>query len=77
MQNLIIESYAEASLIKAQDLEQDILDYLYARADFYLMRQNLHKAISIAMEMVVRHPAQQIGRDILNLIENSPGADSD
>jgi Tfp pilus assembly protein PilF len=70
-QHLEQDSDAEASLLKAQELEPDNLDYLYALADFYLKREKLQKAKSIAKEMVLRHPDQRIGYDILNLIEKN------
>ena len=63
-------------MLKAQELEPDNLDYLYALADFYLKRRKLNKARSIAEEMVARHPNQRIGHDMLNLIEKNLGADS-
>jgi Tfp pilus assembly protein PilF len=65
------DSDAEASLLKAKELEQNNLDYLYALADFYLKRNELLQARSIAKEMVARHPTQRIGHDILNLIEKN------
>ena len=40
-QHLKQDSDAEASLLKAQELEPDNLDYLYALADFYLKRRKL------------------------------------
>jgi hypothetical protein len=58
-------------LRKAQELEPDNLDYLYALADFYLKRNKFQQAKSIAEEMVVRHPGQSIGHDILKLIEKN------
>ena len=70
-QHLKQDSDAEASLLKAQELEPDNLDYLYALADFYLKRRKLQKARNIAEEMVARHPNQRIGHDILKLIEKS------
>jgi tetratricopeptide (TPR) repeat protein len=71
LQHLKQDSDAEASLLKAQELEPDNLDYLYALADFYLKRKKLQQARSIAKEMVARHPTQQIGHDILGHIEKS------
>jgi Tfp pilus assembly protein PilF len=65
------DSDAEASLTKAKELEPDNLDYLYALADFYLKRNELQQARSIAKEMVARHPTQRIGHDILKLIEKN------
>ena len=77
LQHLKKDSDAESFLLKAKELEPDNLDFLYALADFYLKRRKLQQAKSIAEEMVARHPAQRIGHDILNLIENNPGANSD
>jgi tetratricopeptide (TPR) repeat protein len=77
LQHLKRDSDAEASLLKAQELEPDNLDYLYALADFYLKRNKLQQARSIAEEMVVRHPGQRIGHDILKLIEKNFEARSD
>jgi tetratricopeptide (TPR) repeat protein len=71
LQHLGQDSDAEASLLRAQELEPDNLDYLYALADFYLKRRKLQKARNIAKEMVARHPSQRIGQDILNLIEKN------
>ena len=69
MQYLKQDLDAEAALRKAQELEPDNLDYLYALADFYLKRNKLQQARSIAEEMVARHPGQRIEHDILKLIE--------
>jgi tetratricopeptide (TPR) repeat protein len=71
LQHLKQDLDAEEALRKARELEPDNLDYLYALADFYLKRKKLQQARSIAKEMVARHPAQQIGHDILNLIEKN------
>jgi tetratricopeptide (TPR) repeat protein len=70
-QHLKQDSDAEASLLKAQELAPDNLDYLYALADFYLKRKKFQKARSIAAEMVARHPNQRIGHDMLRLIEKN------
>ena len=70
-QHLKQDSDAEASLLKAQALEPDNLDYLYALADFYLKRNKIQQARSIAEEMVARHPTQRIGHDILKLTEKN------
>jgi predicted Zn-dependent protease len=69
LQHLKRDSDAEASLLKAQKLEPDSFDYLFALADFYLKRKKLQQARSIAQEMVARHPNQRIGHDIMNLIK--------
>jgi tetratricopeptide (TPR) repeat protein len=75
-QHLKQDSDAEASLLKAQELEPDNLDYLYALADFYLKHQKWQQARSIAKEMVAKHPTQQIGHEILKLIEKNLEANS-
>ena len=71
LQQLKQDSDAEASLLKAQELAPDNLNYLYALADFYLKRKKLQKARSIAREMVARHPNQRVGHDILQIIEKN------
>ena len=71
LQYLTQDSDAEEALLKAQELEPDNLDYLYALADFYLKRKKLKKAKRLAKEMVARHPNQRIGHDILGLTEKS------
>jgi len=76
LQHLKRDSDAEASLLRAKELEPDNLDYLYALADFYLKRKKLRKARSIAEEMKARHPSQRIGHDIFNLIEKNLEANS-
>jgi Tfp pilus assembly protein PilF len=76
LQHLKQDSDAEASLLKAQELEPDNYDYLYALADFYLKRNKLQKAGRIAEELVARHPTQRIGYDILNFIEKNLEANS-
>jgi Tfp pilus assembly protein PilF len=70
LQHLKQDSEAEAALLQAQEIEPDNLDYLYALADFYLKRNKLAQARSIAQAMVKRHPGQRIGHDILKYIEN-------
>jgi len=76
LQYLKQDSDAEEALLKARDLEPNNFDYLYALADFYLKRNKLQQAKSIAKEMVTRHPTQQIGHDILNFIEKNLEASS-
>ena len=76
LQYLKQDSEAEVSLLKAKELEPDNLDYLYALADFYLRRKKLQQARSIAKEMVTRHPTLQIGHNILELIDNNLGENS-
>jgi predicted CXXCH cytochrome family protein len=76
LQYLKQDTDAEASLLKAQELDPDNFDYLLALADFYLKRDRVQQARSIAIEMVARDPTQRIGHDILNLIEKKSGENS-
>ena len=76
LQHLKKDSDAEVSLLKAKELEPDNLDYLYALADFYLKRNKLQQARSIAEKMIAKHPNQRIGHDILNLIQKDLEAKS-
>jgi Tfp pilus assembly protein PilF len=71
LEHLKRDSDAEASLLKAKDLEPDNLDYLYALADFYLKRKKLQQAESMAEEMLVKHPTNRAGHDILDLIKKN------
>jgi tetratricopeptide (TPR) repeat protein len=73
LQYLKQDTDAEASLLKAQELDPDNFDYLFALADFYLKREKMQQARSVAEEMVARHPTQRIGHDLLNLIEKNSG----
>ena len=70
-QHLKQDSDAEASLLKARELEPDNLDYLYALTDFYVKRKKWQEARSMAADMVARHPTQRIGHDMLRLIEKN------
>jgi tetratricopeptide (TPR) repeat protein len=76
LQQLKQDADAQASLLKALELEPDNLDYLYVLADFYLKRKKWQQARSIAKEMVARYPTQGIGHDILSFIEKKLSVDS-
>ena len=76
LQHLSRDSDAEASLLKAQELEPDNFDYLYALANFYLNRKKFQEARMYAERMVARHPSQRIGRDMLGLIDKASGGNS-
>ena len=68
------DAEAEAALLAALEIEPDNLDYLYALADHYLKRQKFTHARQIAEQMIVKHPDNSIGREILNFInQQSPG----
>jgi Tfp pilus assembly protein PilF len=69
LQALRRDSEAEASLQKALALEPANMDYLYALADFYLKRNRLVEAKKAAEKMVMAHPDQRIGKELLELID--------
>ena len=69
LQQLRRDAEAEAAMLTALELEPDNLDYLYALADYYLKRQKFSQARQVAEQMVLKHPNNSIGRDILNLID--------
>ena len=68
LQHLKRDSEAEAVLKKAMILEPDNMDYLYALADYYVKRSKFREAKSIAEQMVARHPAMQVGHNLLSII---------
>ncbi|MGB5746603.1 MAG: tetratricopeptide repeat protein [Desulfobacterales bacterium] len=63
------DAEAEAALLAALEIEPDNLDYLYALTDHYLKRQKFTQARQIAEQMIVKHPDNSIGREILNFID--------
>jgi tetratricopeptide (TPR) repeat protein len=69
LQQLSRDAEAEEAMLTALELEPDNLDYLYVLADYYLKRQKFSKARQIAEQMVLKHPNNSIGRDILNFID--------
>jgi tetratricopeptide (TPR) repeat protein len=69
LQHLHRDAEAEAALLKALELEPDSMDYLYALADYYLKRGELQKAKDMAAQMTAKHPANRMGRELLELIE--------
>jgi tetratricopeptide (TPR) repeat protein len=64
------DAQAEAALATALKLEPNQVDFLYALADFYLKRDRLLEAKTIAEQMVARHPQNTTGHNILNFINN-------
>jgi Flp pilus assembly protein TadD len=68
LQQLRRDAEAEAALRTALEIEPDNLDYLYALADYYLKRQKFNQARLVAEQMILKHPNNSIGRDILNFI---------
>jgi len=68
LQHLKRDSEAEVALKKAMILEPDNMDYLYALADYYVKRSKFREAKPIAEQMVTRHPAMQVGHNLLSII---------
>ena len=69
LQQLRRDAEAEAALQTALEIEPNNLDYLYALADFYLKRQKFNQARQIAEQMILTHPNNKLGREILNYID--------
>jgi Tfp pilus assembly protein PilF len=69
LQHLKRGKEAEASLIKALELDENSLDYLYALADYYMKRRQYHKAKILAEQMISRHPTNRIGHELLKIIK--------
>jgi pentatricopeptide repeat protein len=61
---------AEAALRTALRLEPDSVDYLYALIDFYARRNRLEEALELARRMVEAHPANRMGYDLRDAIED-------
>ena len=76
LQHLKRDAEAEAALLTAVGIDPDNLDYLYALADYYLKRQKYTQARRIAQQMVVKHPNNSIGRDILNYINQQSSGEN-
>jgi len=68
LQHLKRDSEAEVALARAMTLEPDNMDYLYALTEYYLKRGKFQEAKPIAEQMVARHPAMQVGHNILSII---------
>jgi len=71
---------AETYLLHALNIEPDNMDYLpdnmdylYAVADHYLKRNMPSKAHLIAKQMILRHPDERLGHDLLEFINRKPG----
>jgi tetratricopeptide (TPR) repeat protein len=68
LQHLKRDSEAEAELSKAVTLEPDNMDYLYALTEYYIKRGKFREAKPIAEQMIARHPAVQVGHNLLSII---------
>jgi len=73
LQVLQRDGQAEAAFQKALSLEPSNVDYLYAMADFYIKRNRLAEAKTVAERIVAAHPGQRIGRELLDLIARRLG----
>ncbi|MBW1852062.1 MAG: tetratricopeptide repeat protein, partial [Deltaproteobacteria bacterium] len=61
LQHLKRDAEAEMALLKALELEQENMDYMYALADYYLKREKFTRAKQIAEEMIKKYPTHHIG----------------
>lgn len=68
LQQLKSHSKAEASLLRALEIEPDSMDYLYALADHYIRRGKLSEARRFAEQMVSKHPSSALGPKLLEII---------
>jgi tetratricopeptide (TPR) repeat protein len=59
---------AEQALLKALEIDPNSMEYLYALADFYLKREQFQKANNMAQQMVMKHPNEPIGQELLGII---------
>ena len=59
---------AERALLKALEIDPNSMENLYALADFYLKREQFQKAKDMAQQMVVKHPNESIGQELLRII---------
>jgi tetratricopeptide (TPR) repeat protein len=64
---------AENQLRAALDLEPQNLDFQYGLADFYLKRGMFEQARPIAEAMILTHPENPIGAQMLNFIRDNTG----
>jgi len=60
---------AEEALINAANIEPNNLDFLYALADHYIKRNELTKAKTIAEEIKIKFPSNQMGDQLIEYIE--------
>lgn len=68
---------AEAALRTALRLEPDSVDYLYALIDFYARRNRLEEALELARRMVEAHPANRLGYDLRDAIQERLASQND
>jgi len=59
---------AEAALLRALEIEPDNMDYLYAVGQYYLKLKEYQKAKAIAEQMISKNPSNQIGHELLAVI---------
>jgi predicted CXXCH cytochrome family protein len=75
LQHLKRDEKAEQALLKALEIDPNSMEYLYALADFYLKRAKFEKAKDMAQQMIVKHPNEPIGQELLGIImRNLPKA---
>lgn len=59
---------AEQILLKTLEIDPNNMEYLYALVDFYLKRKKFQKAKHMAQQMVLKHPNEPIGKELLGII---------
>jgi Tfp pilus assembly protein PilF len=69
LQQLKRDAEAEVALKTALRADPGNLDFLYALADYYLKRRKFAQARQMAEQMMVRHPNNAIGSQILKYID--------
>ena len=60
---------AEATLLKAMEIEPKNAGFLYALADYYLKRGRFQEAKDIAEQMVSAHPNHRLGQELLKYLK--------
>lgn len=73
LQTLGRAAEAEVELLAALEREPDNPEYLYALADHYLNKKEWAKARDLAERMVLKHPDESLGRDLLRHIDQVGG----
>ena len=65
---------ATAALRKALDIEPDNIDFMYVLADHFMKQGNLADAREVVQQMIERHPENQLGFNLMRLIDQVSNA---
>ena len=68
LQQLGMQEEAEVALLHTLEIDPDAIDYLHAVADHYLRVRDFQKARSFAQQMTEKHPDNDLGEKILQII---------